>query len=235
MVKLEEVLNHDKIRFIVENEEYKYLLYWLKENDCLWRDGRIIQPEVNEPDKTTKTLVVTKDKLIYHPHGYISSMSLDNKPKYYFKDISNDIVKDINFEDKVKLRQSIEDKEKLIELEKAIFEERLKHQREINQRQLKYQKYTKTLPKQFFVKYKDTDELVELYYVLQLYGYENYFNINPIHYEDKPNVLHVDNRGMHFSPTNVTCCACAVTAGIKFYTYEQFVPMFKRIFEEPTN
>ena len=232
MVKLEKLLNHDRIRFVVLDEEYPYFLIWAKDNDCLWGNGRIIQPYIDKPDKTTKTVVISKDKLMHHPHGYIANMSLQNTPKYNFKDISNDVIKDINFEEQTKLRQSIEDKQKALELQESNFEKRIKYQREINQRQLKYQKYTKTLPKQFFVKYKDTSELVELFYLLSQYGYENYFNINPMYFDEKPQVLHIDNRGMNFSPTNVTCCACAATVGIKFYTYEEFVPKLKSIFEE---
>lgn len=230
MVKLEKLLNHDRIRFVVEEEEYKYFLIWLKENDCLWNNGRIIQPEIDKPDKLAKTVVVTKDKLIHHPQGYIANMGLQNVPKYYFKDISNDVVKDKNIEEKEELRKSIEDKQKVLELKEESFNLRIKQQREINQKQLKYQKYTRTLSKQFFVKYNDTNELVDLFHVLSKYGYENYFNINPIYFNEKPHVLHVDNRGMCFSPTNVTCCACAVTAGIKFYEYKHFVEMIERIF-----
>lgn len=232
MVKLEKLLNHDKIRFVVLDEEYSYFLIWAKENNCLWGNGRIIQPYIDKPDKTTKTVVVTKDKLMYHPHGFISNMSLQNKPIYYFKDISNDIVKDKLFEEQQELRRTIKDKQKVMELQETDFKKRLIYQREINQKQLKYQKYTRTLPKQFLVKYNDTNELVDLFYVLSKYGYENYFNINPMYFDEKPQVLHVDNRGMHFSPTNTTCCACAVTAGIKFYEYKQFVEMIERIFGE---
>ena len=232
MVKLEKLLNHDKIRFVVLDEEYSYFLIWAKENNCLWGNGRIIQPYIDKPDKTTKTVVISKNKLMHHPHGYIANMSLQNTPKYNFKDISNDVIKDINFEEQTKLRQSIEDKQKALELQESNFEKRIKYQREINKRQLKYQKYTKTLPKQFFVKYKDTNELIELFFLLETYGYENYFNINPMYLDDKPCVLHVDNKGMNFSPTNVMRYACAVTVGMKIYTYKQLETMFISIFEE---
>ena len=230
MLKLKELLTNEKVRFVVEKEDYKHFFYWLKENDCLWRDGKIIQPEVNKFDEASIMLVVTKDKLVYRLVGYFSNFSVSRTPKYYFKDICKDIVKDIDFEEQVKLRQSIEDKEKAIELERALFEERLKHQREINKRQLKYQKYTKKLPRQFFVKYKDTNELIKLFFLLETYGYENYFNINPMYLDDKPCVLHVDNKGMNFSPANVMRYACAVTVGMKIYTYKQLETMFISIF-----
>ena len=232
MLELKELLTNEKVRFVVEKEDYKHFFYWLKENDCLWRDGKIIQLEVNKFDEASIMLVVTKDRLVYRPVGYFSNFSVSRTPKYNFKDICKDIVKDIDFEEQVRLRQSIEDKEKAVELEKALFKERLKHQREINKRQLKYQKYTKKLPRQFFVKYKDTNELIELFYLLETYGYENYFNINPMHLDDKPCVLHVDNKGMNFSPTNVMRYARAVTVGIKIYTYKQLETMFISIFEE---
>lgn len=232
MVELEKLLIHNRIRIVVEDEEYAYFLTWAKENDCLWGNGRIIQPYIDKPDNTTKTIVITKNRLIHHPHGYISNMGLENTCKYYFKDISNDVIKDIRFEEQVKLRQSIEDKQRAMELEEASFEERINRQREINKRQLNYQKYIRTIPKQFFVKYNDTNELIELFNLLSKYGYENYFNINPVYFDEKPCVLHIDNRGMYFSPTNVTCCACAAMAGIKFYAYEEFVPILKNIFEK---
>ena len=230
MVKLEKLLIHNRIKIIVEDEEYTYFLIWAKENECLWDNGRIIQPYVDKPDKATKTVVITESKLIYHPHGFITNMGLENVPKYYFKDISSDIVKDIWLDEKEELRQSIKNKQKAMELEEAVFKERLKKQREVNKKQLKYQRCTRTLPKQFFVKYVDKNELIELFYVLNQYGYENYFNINPIFFNEKPNVLCVDNVGMSFSPVNIVCYACAVTAGIKFYTYKDFIPMLKNIF-----
>ena len=39
MVKLEKLLNHDRIRFVVNDEEYPYFLTWAKENgegQALW-------------------------------------------------------------------------------------------------------------------------------------------------------------------------------------------------------
>ena len=152
--------------------------------------------------------------------------------KYNFKDVKEDIKKDLRFEEDYKIRKSIEEKEKAYLEEKARFKRHIEHLKQINQKQLKYQKYTSTLPMQFLVRYKDKNELIELFSILEQYGYENYFNINPVYFDEKPNILNVDNRVMRFSPTNTICYACAVTAGIKFYEYKQFVEMIERIFSE---
>ena len=189
MVKLEELLLNDrKVRFIVEDEDYQVFLTWAKANNCLWPYGQIIHPHIDKPDKSTKTIVVTNDKTIYHPHGYISNMVLNSAPRFVFKDIKDEIMKDLDFFKTMKLRESIKERQTNLEKVRNSYKEYIDNQRKTNEKQLRYQKYIQTFPKEFFVRYEDNDngDKYELFHILEKYGYENIYNINPLCLKEEP-------------------------------------------------
>ena len=222
---------HERIRFVVEEEDYRSFLIWAKENNCLWIDCRIINPNKDKPDKYTKTIIVRNNKLIHHPHGYLSLYGVQSLPCYDYKDIEKDVIDDIDLKERLNYRASIQEKEELLEKEKESFEDKIKRQRIINQRQLKYQKYTLSLPKYFVVKYKDINEFLELYYTLSNYGYEDYYNIGTMYPKDYPKVIIVDNRNMCYMPADFRSYAYYILCNFKFYSAEKFNSMFKKIFE----
>lgn len=222
---------HERIRFVVEKEDYRSFLIWAKENNCLWIDCRIINPDKDKVDKDKVTIIVCNNKLIHHPHGYLSLYGVQNLPCYFYKDIKKNRISDIGLKERYIYRASIKEKEELFEKAKESFEDKIKRQRIINQRQLKYKKYTFVLPKYFIVKYKDINEFLELYYTLSNYGYEDYYNIGTMYPKDNPKVIIVDNRNMYYIPADYRCYAYYILCNFKFYSAEKFNSMFKKIFE----
>lgn len=233
MVEIKDLFhNNEKIKIIVEDNDYRDFLQYAKTNGCLWDDGRIINPKLDKPDSSTNLVVITKNKLIHHPHGYIALMALQNKPKYYFKDIKKDIVIDINFEEKRNLRKSIENKENALEEAKANFEKHLEHQRELSTKQLKYHKYTSTLPKHFYVQYKDIKVCIDLFSALDKYGYENVYEVNPLFLKDETKLILINNNEMKFYPLNTKEYSFVALSKQKIYEADKMIEILESIFQK---
>lgn len=220
MIELKELINdNDVIRIIVEDEEFRDFLNWLKENDCLWKSGKIIQPEIDKRSETSKQYAITKDLLVYVPHGVCTLMYLTSKPKYVFKELNNDKL-DITLSHK---RIKKDNHNKTV-TEKS-HNQRLERNREISRFQFvnkgKYKKL-ESIEKQFLVNYKNDDELLRLFYLLESYGYENYYDVKPGNIGDRTKAICVDNIGKCFFPIyNLNCCCDSSMFG-KIYDYIEF-------------
>ena len=161
MVNLDSMMFGSGIKIEVKPEDYYDFLVWAKENGCLWSSGEIIHPilDKDKPYKPHPIAVIGKDRLLHYPYNW-AILSYSKNPTYYFKDIMQDIEKriyqdvelehekftlknsDISNEEKIKLRKSIADKERTFEEEKILFNKHLDYLRDLNQKQLIYQKYT---------------------------------------------------------------------------------------------
>lgn len=231
MIKLKDLLKtSDGIRILVEKNEYTEFLEWAKVNECLWDNGTVINPY--KSDYRSNIIAVTKDLLIHHPAGWISNMGWHGKPGYRFSDIKNDIISDVRIEQLLKIKRQNEIDETMEEARKRLFKERCKQNRIISNLQLKYKYITEKLPKQFYVRYSDKEELLSLVLLLQKYGYENVYNIDFSLCDEKPYVICVDNKSLIYFPTNLPCCTYALAIGIKFHKYKDFEKMIERIFSE---
>lgn len=76
------------------------------------------------------------------------------------------------------------------------------------------------LGKRTFVKFENRDELGKINVLLYHLGYRNYCS-RYCSFRDFPKVLVLDNEKLTVSTTNVTCAACACSAGKKFYNYDE--------------
>lgn len=251
MLDLDSMMFGSGIKIEVKLEDYYDFLVWAKENGCLWSSGEIIHPTLDKdkPYKPHPVAVIGKDRLLHYPYNW-AILSYSKNPTYYFKDIMQDIEKricedeelehekftlknsDISNEEKIKLRKSIADKEKAFEEEKIMFNKHLDYLRDLNQKQLIYQKYTYRLPKWFLVKYEDIAEITDIYDVLEKYGYENKYNIKPVYMYLKPHTLFVDNRSMCFGPLDSIDFAHARQSKMKFYNTKKFIKMIENIFNQ---
>lgn len=230
MFNLEDLIINKRVRVIVEDDDFKSFLTLAKENGFLWTGGRLIHPSLDKPLKSTKTVVLTENKFIYQPNGCISNMGLNGTSYYLFKDIKEGIIKEVEPCEDSDLRKSVEENDKAYEDKIKEKERHIKYLRDLNTKQIKYQKFTKKLPKRFFVKFDNIVELSELYKVLNKYGYENFYNLPPLFIDENHKALLIDNREMRFYPTSKSEYSLAIMSFQKFYETNHFIEMLNRIF-----
>jgi len=228
MINLKEATgSKGRIRIEINKEDYSEFLEEAKKQGFLWRNGSVIKPNIDKQSTYTKILVATSELFIYEPVGWIANMSLNSVPIIKYEKLTNKevfeksqrtIIKDKKFEDIQKAKE-------------ILYKAKCEENKKISKIQLKYKHITSKLQKEFFVHYKNLDELIQLMYLLKEYGYENIENIDIEYFQSDIKIICIDNNALVYYPSNITKCSCMLLSSKKIYEFEAFRRMIKDTFD----
>jgi len=233
MIKLKELLkSNKKIKILIENDDYKSFLEYVKEEGCLWRSGEVIKTNNLKSFVNKKTIAITEDYLIYEPCNWMSLSSLQNAPEYLYTDLKENKTVDV-YPELSKRTVKLDEAFRLAQMKEEIdYENKLKENRIISKLQIKYRNITNNLQRYFLVRYTNDDELLELFLIFKKFGYENIYNISLKDFNADPKVILVNNEAMTFSPASIIDCGIAIDVNKKIYSKDTFVLMMSDIFKE---